>query len=144
MSIDTCEGASLIRKDCIPEGVLIKPSKEFSFRAAQVKKLQIEGIVTLSICVGETIFPAVDLFVATGLVVPMLLGAPWLHQNVSSIRPRAKTITFTCSGVEKAYPLLEERPQVQNVVRAVKAAVLEPMSETWLELSTEKSGQVLL
>ena len=30
------------------------------------------------------------------------------------------------------------------MVRAVKAAVIEPMSETWLERSTERSGQVLL
>ncbi len=74
VSIDTCAGASLIRKNCIPKGVPIKPSEGFSFRVAQGKKLQIEGIVTLSI--GETIFPAVDLFVATDLVVRMLLGAP--------------------------------------------------------------------
>ncbi len=85
-----------------------------------------------------------DLSVATKLVVRMLLGAPWLSKSVSCIRPREGTITFFHQGVEKTSKLLEDHEGSQSVVRAVKSTFLEPMSETWLDLSTDRCGNILL
>jgi hypothetical protein len=94
VGLDTCGGCNLIRKNSLPPGATMYPlSNPPHVHDAQGKKLEILGVSTLLLKAGgEKFEEPVDFLVVSELVVPALLGTPWINFNVLRIEPRAKEV----------------------------------------------------
>jgi hypothetical protein len=77
------------------------------------------------------------------LVVPALLGTPWINSNVLRIEPRTKEVVLaTSSDVPVNVPLAES---VGNtVVRVAQSIALPAFSETIVPVRTNRSGLSLI
>jgi hypothetical protein len=84
VGFDTCGGCNLIRKDALPPGSKIYPlSNPPNVHAAQGKQIEILGAAPLVVIAGGSVFQESGQFlVVSDLVMPALLGTPWINSNV--------------------------------------------------------------
>jgi hypothetical protein len=92
--LDTCAGVNLIRRNQVPYGSKIRLFQHgTSVKAAQGQKVSTVGEFTLPMKVSESPDAiAVDFVVVDALVVPALLGTPWIGRYVWSIDPPKRTV----------------------------------------------------
>jgi hypothetical protein len=92
--LDTCADINLMRRSQIPHGVKIRRAQGVTkVKAAQGQKIDMIGEFTLSLTVfGSPDVVAVDFMVVDALVVPALLGSPWIDKYVWSIDPQKRTV----------------------------------------------------
>ena len=97
VGLDTCSGINLIRRSQIPHGTKIRCAPGVTkVRAAQGQNVDMIGEVTLSLTVcGSQDVVAVDFVVVDALVVPALLGTPWIDKYVWSIDPPEENCVVT-------------------------------------------------
>jgi hypothetical protein len=135
VGLDTCGGCNLIRKNSLPPGAKIRPlSNPPHVLAAQGKKLEILGVSSLFLMAGEENFEdPVNFLVLSELVVPALLGTPWINSNVLRIEPRTKEVVLeTCSDDPVTVPLAESLGS--TVVRVAEAVTVPAFSETFVSV----------
>jgi hypothetical protein len=66
--------------------------------------MSISGSVTLFLKVsGPAQNVAVEFLVVDTLVVPILLGTPWIDQYVSSIHPKLRTVTLQLDPNQESF-----------------------------------------
>jgi transposase InsO family protein len=141
VGLDTCGGCNLIRKDALPPGSTIYPLlNPPNVHAAQGKQLEILGVASLVVMAGEGIFQeSVQFLVVPNLVVPALLGTPWINSHVLRIEPRTKEIVLqTISGDPVTISLVESSGN--SVVRIAQAVTVPSFSETFVAVRTNRSG----
>jgi transposase InsO family protein len=83
-----------------------------------------------------------DFLVVDKLIVPAVLGTPWIDQQVISIFPKKKTILVhlgeNMAPVE--VPLKARTLFSTSVVRAAKSGAIPAFSETWISVRTNRHG----
>jgi hypothetical protein len=135
VGLDTFCGFNLIRKNSLPPGAKIYPlSNPPHVHAAQGKRLEILGVAPLFLMPGEGKFeePVNFLFVSE-LVVPALLGTPWINSNVLRIEPRTIEVMLeTSSDGPVTVPLAESLGN--TVVRLAQAVTIPAFSETFVSV----------
>jgi hypothetical protein len=145
VGLDTCGGCNLIRKDSLPPGsiinTLLDPPK---IQAAQGKPLEIIGVSSLHLNAGGNDLEEVVYFlVVVELVVPALLGTPWINSNVVRIESRTKEVVLeTPDKREVNVPLVENSNN--SVVRVAQAVTIPAMSEMSVRVRTNRSGLSLI
>jgi hypothetical protein len=83
VGLDTCGGCNLIRNDSLPPGSTISSiSNPPTIQAAQGEAVKVLGVVSLVLEVSGTgLADAVNFLVVSNLVVPALLGTPWINKT---------------------------------------------------------------
>ena len=148
--IDTCGGASVIRRDVLPRSVAITPlEKPVGLQPAQGPKMSVLGTAEVQLKLGQVTLPPMQLVVADELVLPLILGAPWIDRFVQSISPPERTMTVEYDGVSDEVPCAKPSPKLgavtqAGVVRAAEDTVLPPMSETAIALESTVEGLAVL
>jgi hypothetical protein len=94
--LDTCGGCNLVRKNQVPKGAVIRDLRdEPRISSAEGRSVEILGVVTRTSTLPGTDFAkSVDLLVAEKLIVPVLLGTPWIFGHVVSISPAERPCWF--------------------------------------------------
>jgi hypothetical protein len=118
-----------------------------SISAAQGQRLDVLGVTTLFISVGNSRdIAAVYFFVVEKLVVPVLLGTPWIDRFVRCMTPKSRTAEIQLSpGGETFEVSLRQSPTRNDAIVAVaKACAILPFSETWVRVRCAKSGLSLV
>jgi pyruvate/2-oxoglutarate dehydrogenase complex dihydrolipoamide acyltransferase (E2) component len=92
---------------------------------------------------GENFETPVNFLVVSELVVPALLGTPWINSNVLRIEPRTKEVVLaTSSDVPVTVPL--EESLGNTVVRVAQSISVPAFSETIVPVRTNRSGLSLI
>jgi hypothetical protein len=103
--------------------------------------------VTLHISVaGSSSTAAVDVLVVEQLVVPVLLGTPWIDKYVVNIDPKSRSVQTQFPGQEIPFctPLSPRYIRSDTVVRVAKPRNLDPFAETWVEVKTNRTGLAVI
>jgi hypothetical protein len=130
--LDTCAGVNLIRRKQVPYGSNIRNSQYgTSVKAAQGHKLSTVGEVTLSMKIAESPNPiAVKFVVVDALVVPALLGSPWIDRYVWSIDPPKRTVLLQFTDHKDPFrvSLTSAPKRLQHPLRVSSEQTLPPFS----------------
>ncbi len=161
--LDTGAGSSFIRKELIPRTLLdqVKSvSERLDIRDASNRRVSILGKLRLRVRLGGRT-EWVHFNVVHNLGTDVILGCDFLDRHVDAIRPRNRLVTLV-DGTSvpilrghrpsKLYQriLLEPEPATEKTVRPssrVKVRtqiVLQPGTQTWVEVSTDISGTILM
>jgi transposase InsO family protein len=145
VGLDTCGGCNLIRKDSIPPGSTISSlANPPTIQAAQGEAIEVLGVVPLVLEVSGTgMADAVNFLVVSNLVVPALLGTPWINKNVLRIEPRTKEVVLD-SGDNREIGLPIVETSGQSVVRVARAMTIAAFSEMYIPACTNRSGLSLI
>jgi hypothetical protein len=104
--------------------------------SAQGQAVNITGFVTLDVnIVGSGVQSPVEFLVVDHLVVPVLLGTPWINEHVSAIHPISKTVDIRAhNGTDSVVevPLQTDRASSSKVLKVTSPGYIPPMSEAWL------------
>ena len=148
VGLDTCAGINLIRRSQIPHGTKIRCAPGVTkVRAAQGQNVDMIGEVTLSLTVcGSQDVVAVDFVVVDALVVPALLGTPWIDKYVWSIDPPRRTVLLQFDEQKEPFKVqLTTAPKrMHHPLRAATDQTLPPFSETWVSCNSNATGMSLL
>jgi Reverse transcriptase (RNA-dependent DNA polymerase) len=146
--LDTCGGCNLIRKNQIPYGAVVKELLDGpKIAQAQGQGLAVIGRVFLMMQVeGSTSFLPVHFFVVEKLVVPLLLGTPWIDAHVLRIEPKKRVVVVSFPGSPEPLTVLLRSISTSTscVLRVAKIRCLPAFSETWVEVRSNKSGLAVL
>jgi hypothetical protein len=145
VGLDTCGGCNLIRKDSVPPGSTISSIEYLpTIQAAQGEALKILGVVSLILEVGGPgLADAVSFLVVSDLVVPALLGTPWINENVLRIESRTKEVVLDSrDNREIGLPIRETSGR--SVVRVAQAMTIPAFSEMYTPACTNRSGLSLI
>jgi hypothetical protein len=143
-ALDTCAGCNLIRANELPYGAEIRlMSNPPVVSAAQGHPVKVTVIATLNVQLpGFQHWLLTDFLVVDKLIVPAVLGTPWIDQQVISIFPKKKTILVhlgeNMAPVE--VPLKARTLLSTSVVRAAKSDAIPAFSETWISVRTNRHG----
>jgi hypothetical protein len=82
VGLDTCAGCNLIRGNQLPHGAVIRNQTGTNrVQSAQGQNITMLGEVTLTMkLAGSSDTMEVDFVVVEALVVPALLGTPWINR----------------------------------------------------------------
>lgn len=148
VGLDTCSGVNLIRRSQIPYGAKIRRAPGVTnFKAAQGQKVEMIGEVTLSLTVVGSSDPvAVDFVVVDALVVPALLGTPWIDKYVWRIDPPKRTVLLQFDEQKEPFKtqLTTAPKRIHHPLRASSEQTLPPFSETWVSCNTHATGMSLI
>jgi hypothetical protein len=146
--LDTCAGVNLIRRNQVPYGSNIRNSQHgTSVKAAQGQKVSTVGEVTLSMKIADSPDPiAVDFVVVDALVVPALLGTPWIDRYVWSIDPPKRTVLLQFTDHKEPFrvSLTSAPKRLQHPLRVSSEQTLPPFSETWVNCHSTATGLSLI
>jgi hypothetical protein len=108
--LDTGGGCNVMHQGALPSSTIVNPLKNVpKISAAQGQKLSILGVCHLILQIGDqkTSEP-VELLVVDDLVVPLLLGTPWIDTHIVQIEPRTREVLLQFPGLSpRRVPLLE-------------------------------------
>jgi hypothetical protein len=95
--LDTGAGCVLIRENAVPKGTPIHPLEETPrLTTAQGEALTVLGCCKLLVKIaGEVATNATEFIVVSQLVVPVLLGTPWILDHVVRIEPRIRVYRYS-------------------------------------------------
>jgi hypothetical protein len=139
--LDTGGGCNLVRKGSLPPYTTVNPLKKVpKIAAAQGQKLSINGVCHLHLQVGDqTTSEAVEFLVVDDLVVPLLLGTPWIDTHVVQIEPRTHEVLLEFPGSSPSrVPLIQSRKS--SAIRVAFPRCLPAFSETLVEAHSNCSG----
>jgi hypothetical protein len=148
VGLDTCAGCNLIRRNQLPYGAVIRavegPNR---VQAAQGKQVTIIGEVTLTMRLSgstETIYA--EFLVVEALVVPAILGTPWINRYVWMIDPPKRLVWIQVDGDKQPFrSTLSSSPRRrQHPVRVQTDKTLPPFSETWVTCNSPATGLSLI
>ena len=157
-TLDTGAGPSFIRKDQLPPQVQsrIRRKELPSIVDANRKPISTLGTVRLALGLGNS-HCQVEFIVADRLAVPLILGADFCDRYVHAIYPRRRAVELG-DGSEvpiirrptKRHPgsvpipasleFLPAKGRVSLKVRACESIVLEPRTQTWVQVTAPISG----
>jgi Reverse transcriptase (RNA-dependent DNA polymerase) len=143
-ALDTCAGCNLIRANQIPLGVEVRPLQHPPVvSAAQGQPVKVLGVAVLVIDIpGVGTFVPTEFLVVEKLVVPCVLGTPWIDSNVSSIFPRKKAILVNLPGYREPVEVQLHSKNINSTatVRAAITRAIPAFSEAWLTVHTNRQG----
>ena len=116
-------------------------------RAAQGQNVDMIGEITFSLIVcGSQDVVAVDFVVVDALVIPALLGTPWIDKYVWSIDPPRRTVLLQFDEQKEPFKVqLTTAPKrMHHPLRAATDQTLPPFSETWVSCNSNATGMSLL
>jgi transposase InsO family protein len=148
VALDTCAGCNLVRKNQVPHGAVIKALENPpSITAAEGNPMVALGSVELFANVAESssMFK-VEFYVVESLVVPALLGTPWIDRNVICIDPLRRLVSLQLEpdGAIVETSLRSRNASECKTVRVAVAQAIPAFSETWIQVRTECAGLSLL
>jgi hypothetical protein len=147
-ALDTCAGCNLIRANQLPEGCKVESLESTpSITAAQGQKLDVIGQARLKFQLsGSFEWSTVDFLVVEKLVVPVLVGTPWIDENVVSIDPMRRVVRISLGHTKPVFetPLCVRKASFCVPVRVAIARAVPAFSEAWVEAVTDLSGRVSL
>jgi hypothetical protein len=93
-ALDTCSESNLIRTNQLPYGSeVITLSNPPVVTAAQGNPVKVSGVATLRLQLpGHAAWIMTDFLVVDSLIVPAVLGTPWIDRYVLTIFPKKKTV----------------------------------------------------
>jgi hypothetical protein len=101
----------------------------------------------LSMKVAECPDPVdVDFLVVESLVVPALLGTPWIDSYVWSIDPPKRTVLLRFAENKEPFrvALTTAPKRLQHPLRVSSEQTLPPLSETWVDCHSTATGLSLI
>ena len=143
--LDTGAGCVLIREDAVPKGTRIVALQETPrLTTAKGETLSALGTCDLFVNIlGETSEKTTEFIVVSQLVVPVLLGTPWISDYVVRIEPRIREVHIALQpDRDLRVPLLESSKP--SLIRVASPCVLPPFTETLLSFQTDRSGVSLI
>jgi Reverse transcriptase (RNA-dependent DNA polymerase) len=143
--LDTGGGCNLIRQGALPSSTIVHPLKKApNVAAAQGQKLSVHGVCHLHLQVGDQkTFEPVEFLVVDDLVVPLLLGTPWIDNHVVHIEPRTREVLLEFPGQSPSrVPLTQSHTSA--ALRVATPRCLPAFAETLVEVRTNRSGLSLL
>jgi hypothetical protein len=145
VGLDTCGGCNLIRKDSLPPGSTISSiANPPTIQAAQGEAIEVLGVVPLVLEVGGTgLADVVNFLVVSNLVVPALLGTPWINKKKLRTEPRTKEVVLD-SGDNREIGLPIVETSGQSVVCVARAMTIAAFSEMHVPACTNRSGLSLI
>ena len=161
--MDTGAGSSFIRKAILPQALLdkIQPlAIRTDIRDANNRRVQIIGTINLVLRIGDR-SETVRFNVVERLGTDVIVGCDYLDKNVEAIRPRKRVVELddgttvpilgrgtrskTLQGtIPEEEQLPSKAPRASRKITVTKPATLKPNSQTWVEVSTQTSGLVLV
>jgi hypothetical protein len=148
VELDTCAGYNLIRRNQLPYGAVIRAVEGANrVQAAQGQQVTIIGEVTLTIRLsGSTETIDAEFLVVEALVVPALLGTPWINRYVWRIDPPKRLVWIQFDGDKQPFrSTLSSSPRRrQHPVRVQADKTLPPFSETWVTCNSPATGLSLI
>ena len=148
VGLDTCAGCNLIRYNQLPVGSVVRPlTGQNKVRAAQGQPLVIRGEVTLTLRLAESPDTMeVDFLVVDVLVLPALLGTPWINRFVWSIDPPKRSVLIMIDESKEPFRCtLKSSPARQAApVRSSHDQTLPAFSETWVSCRSSAEGLSLI
>ena len=148
VGLDICAGCNLIRRNQLPYGVAIRSlSRPNRVSSAQGQNVKVLGEVTLTLRLEEsTDTMDVEFLVVEALVVPALLGTPWINRYVWSIDPPKRSVLIHIDDSKEPFrsPLTSSPARTHHPVRVSSPQTLPPFSETWVSCNSQASGLSLI
>ena len=148
VGLDTCAGCNLIRRNQLPYGVAIRSlSRPNRVSSAQGQNVKVLGEVTLTLRLEEsTDTMDVEFLVVEALVVPALLGTPWINRYVWSIDPPKRSVLIHIDDSKEPFRsrLTSSPARPHHTVRVSSPQTLPPFSETWVSCNSQASGLSLI
>ncbi len=161
--IDTGAGSSFIRKDTLPDSIqsAIQPYHlRSNIRDANNRRVQIAGTVKLAVRIGHTT-DNINFNVVERLGTEVIIGCDYLDKHVEAIRPRQRRVEMDdgttvpivrCDARKQALnrdipedtPHLRRPTKFSRRIRVTSTVVLKPNTQTWVEVTTETSGLILV
>jgi hypothetical protein len=142
-ALDTCGGCNLSRRNQVPPGAEVRALNECPrVASAEGQSVKLEGVVTLEVNISSTSFivPA-EFLVVDKLVVPILLGTPWISDHVLSINPVEKTVVLRREQEDPVEFRLEaNHSSSSTVLRVHTPRVIPAFSESWVTVRTHRTG----
>jgi len=160
--LDTGAGSSFIRTDELPNRLReeIKPlTDEANVRNASGKPVHIRGTITLSVNLGcrtdEVTFMVVD-----NLATAVILGCDYCDKHIEAIRPRRRMVEMddgcmvpivrnpSKANTDVPFPeeqqFVKHRDRISPKVKATKRTRLHPGMQTWVEVTTDREGTIMI
>jgi hypothetical protein len=144
VELDTCAGFNLIRLNQLPYGSVIRavegPNR---VQAAQGQQVTIIGEVKLTLRLSDSTETIdAEFLVVKALVVPALLGTPWINRYVWRIDPPKRLVWIQVDGEKQPFrSTLSSSPRRrQHPVRFEADKTLPPFSETWVSCNSPATG----
>ena len=148
VGLDTCAGCNLIRRNQIPHGAVIRTQPGVNrVQSAQGQNIAMLGEVTLTMkLAGSSEMIEVDFVVVEALVVPALLGTPWINRYIWSIDPPKKSVLIQFDDAkEPFFSKLSSAPvRSSHPIRVSHEQTLPPFSETLVKCNSRAKGLSLL
>ena len=159
--LDTGAGSSFIKKELLSKQLTrsIQPSvKKRDVRDANNRRVAIEGTIRLAVRLG-THSDYVNSNVVDKLATDIIFGCDYMDKHVQSLLPRRRIVElaggstvpiinrFTNpSGKPTVIPDDEKLPpaerRVSNKINTTNQIILEPESNTWVEVDSKNEGLV--
>jgi hypothetical protein len=91
---------------------------------------------------GAGVSVPTEFIVVEKLVVPAVLGKPWIDQNVLSISPRRGTLRVQFRENMEPVEIMLKKRTINSVVvvRAASICVVPALSEAWITVSANRKG----
>jgi hypothetical protein len=105
--------------------------------SAQGQSVTILGVVTLVISVPSTSLKiSAEFLVVDKLVIPKLLGTPWINEHALSINPSTKTVLLSSCSQEEPMEvsLVVERASESTVLSVHAPRVIPAFSVAWVKV----------
>jgi hypothetical protein len=148
VGLDTCAGCNLIRRNQLPHGAEIRTKSDVNrIQSAQGQNITMVGEVTLTMKVaGSSDLMEVDFVVVEELVVPALLGTPWINRYIWSIDPPQRSVLIQIDKAKEPFRArLSSAPiRLGHPIRVSREQTLPPFSETWVNCNSNAKGLSLL
>jgi hypothetical protein len=148
VGLDTCAGCNLIRRNQLPLGSVVRPvASPSKVRAAQGQPEVVRGEVTLMLRLAESSdLMEVEFLVVEALVLPALLGTPWINRYVWSIDPPKRSVLIMIDESKEPFrcPLTSSPARPIHPVRATYDQTLPAFSETWVSCKSTASDLSLI
>ena len=146
--LDTCGGCNLIRADQVPFGAqIVEVSRGPQITAAQGQTLPIMGAVKLLLRLdGSQAEVEVACFVVQNLVVPLLLGTPWIDGHVLAINPKERIVKVQLDRLSTSFETTLSPTPVKDgaVVRVAVSRAIPAFAEAWVQVRTNRSGLAVI
>jgi hypothetical protein len=148
VGLDTCAGCNLIRRNQLPHGAVIRNKTGANrVQSAQGQNITMLGEVTLTIkLAGSSDRMEVDFVIVEALVVPALLGTPWINRYIWSIDPPQKSVLIQIDEAKEPFrSRLSSAPtRLIHAIRVSREQTLPAFSETWVNCKSSAKGLSLI
>jgi hypothetical protein len=144
VSLDTCSGCNIIRRNQLPHGTVVRTQPGVDrVQSAQGQNIAMLGEITLTMkLAGSSYTIYVDFVVVEALVVPALLGTPWISRYIWSIDPPKKSVLIQFDEAKEPFrsQLTSAPVRLSHPIRVSHYQTLPPFSETWVKCNSRAKG----